>query len=98
MAGFLLPLLKGEIKLISAVMRGRKGIGRNEIIRQCFTWAALSDQLFNAIQGGKGNAAFKVLALVIMANGGITQWTTGARFSNGTADRTLEHDGLPGGS
>lgn len=60
--------------------------------------AALCDQLFNAVQGGKGDTAFKVLALVIMPDGGITQWTTGARFSNGTADRTLEHDGLPGGS
>ena len=60
--------------------------------------AALCDQLFNAVQGGKGNAALKVLALVIMANGGITQWTTGARFGNGTANWTLEHDGLPGGS
>jgi len=60
--------------------------------------AALCYQFFNAIQGGKGNAAFKVLALVIMANGGITQWATGARFGNGTANRTLEHYGLPGGS
>ncbi|BCH47000.1 hypothetical protein KAM260_48910 [Klebsiella pneumoniae] len=60
--------------------------------------AALCDQLFNAVQGGKGNAAFKVLALVIMPDGGITQWTTGARFGNGTANGTLEHDGLPGGS
>lgn len=60
--------------------------------------AALCDQLFNAVQGGKGNAALEVLALVIMANGGITQWATGARFSNGTANRTLEHDGLPAGS
>lgn len=56
------------------------------------------DQLFNAIQGGKCNAAFKVLALVIMPDGGITQWATGARFGNGTANGTLEHDGLPGGS
>ena len=56
------------------------------------------DQLFNAIQGGKCNAAFKVLALVIMPNGCITQWTTGARFCNGTANGTLEHDGLPAGS
>ena len=56
------------------------------------------DQLFNAIQGGKCNAAFKVLALVIMANGGITQWATGARFGDGTTNRTFEHDGLPGGS
>lgn len=55
-------------------------------------------QLFNAVQGGKGNAALKILALVIMPNGGITQWTTGARFGNGTANGTLEHDGLPGGS
>ncbi|GJK93488.1 hypothetical protein TUM17569_56590 [Klebsiella oxytoca] len=60
--------------------------------------AAFRDQFFNAVQGGKGNAALKVLALVIMANGGITQWATGARFSNGTANRTLEHDGLPAGS
>lgn len=60
--------------------------------------AAFCYQLFNAVQGGKGNAALEVLALVIMANGGITQWATGARFSNGTANRTLEHDGLPGGS
>ena len=60
--------------------------------------AAFRDQLFNAVQGGKGNAALKVLALVIMANGGITQWATGARFGNGTANGTLEHDGLPGGS
>lgn len=55
----------------------------------------LSDQLFNAVQGGKDNATLKVLALVIMANGGITQWATGARFGNGTANGTLEHDGLP---
>lgn len=60
--------------------------------------AAPRYQFFNAIQGGKCNAAFKVLALVIMPNGGVTQRTTGARFSNGTADRTLEHDGLPAGS
>lgn len=60
--------------------------------------AALCDQLFNAVQGGKGNAALKVLTLVIMPDGGITQWATGARFSNGTTDRALEHDGLPGGS
>lgn len=60
--------------------------------------AAFRDQLFNAVQGGKGDAAFKVLALVIMPDGGIAQWTTGARFSNSTADRTLKHDGLPGGS
>lgn len=60
--------------------------------------AALCNQLFNAIQGGKCNAAFKVLALMIMPNGGITQWTTGARFGNGAANWTLEHDGLPGGS
>lgn len=60
--------------------------------------AALCDQLFNAVQGGKGDAAFKILALVIMPNGGIAQRTTGARFRNGTTDRTLEHDGLPGGS
>lgn len=60
--------------------------------------AALSDQFFNAVQGGKGNAALEVLALVIMSDGGITQWATGARFGNGTANRTLEHDGLPAGS
>lgn len=60
--------------------------------------AALRYQFFNAIQGGKCNAALKVLALVIMPNGSVTQWTTGARLSNGTTDRTLEHDGLPGGS
>ena len=58
----------------------------------------LCHQFFNAVQGGKGNAAFKVLALVIMPDGGITQWATGARFGNGTANWTLEHDGLPGGS
>lgn len=60
--------------------------------------AALRYQFFNAIQGGKCNAAFKVLALVIMPDSGITQWTTGARFGNGTANRALEHDGLPAGS
>lgn len=60
--------------------------------------AALCYQLFNAVQCGKSDAALKVLALVIMANGGITQWATGARFGNGTANGTLEHDGLPGGS
>ena len=60
--------------------------------------AALRYQFFNAIQGGKCNAALKVLALVIMPNGCVTQWTTGARFCNGTANRTLEHDGLPAGS
>lgn len=60
--------------------------------------AALRYQFFNAIQGGKCNAAFKVLALMIMPNGGVTQWTTGARFGNGTANGTLEHDGLPAGS
>jgi hypothetical protein len=60
--------------------------------------AALCYQFFNAVQRGKSDAAFKVLALVIMPNGGITQWTTGARFGNGTANGTLEHDGLPGGS
>lgn len=60
--------------------------------------AALRYQFLNAIQGGKGNAALKVLALVIMANSGITQRATGARFGNGTANGTLEHDGLPGGS
>lgn len=60
--------------------------------------AAFCNQLFNAVQGGESDAALKVLALVIMPYGGITQWTTGARFGNGTANRTLEHDGLPGGS
>lgn len=60
--------------------------------------AALCYQFFNAVQGGECDTAFKVLALVIMANGGITQWATGARFGNGTTNRTLEHDGLPGGS
>lgn len=60
--------------------------------------AALCDQLFNAVQCGKSDAAFKVLALVIMPNGGIAQWATGARFRNGTANRTIEHDGLPVGS
>jgi hypothetical protein len=35
--------------------------------------AALRYQFFNAVQGGKCNAAFKVLALVIMPNGGVTQ-------------------------
>ena len=60
--------------------------------------AALCYQLFNAVQRGKSDAALKVLALVIMANGGITQWATGARFGNGTANGTLEHDGLPCGS
>jgi hypothetical protein len=59
--------------------------------------AALCYQLFNAVRG-ESDTAFKVLALVIMPNGGITQWTTGARFGNGTANGTLEHDGLPGGS
>ncbi len=59
---------------------------------------AFRDQLFNAVQGGKCDAAFKVLALVIMPDGGVAQRTTGARFRNGTTDRTLEHDGLPGGS
>ncbi|OBE84648.1 hypothetical protein WN08_20660 [Klebsiella pneumoniae] len=60
--------------------------------------AALRYQFFNAIQGGKCNAAFKVLALVIMPDGGITQRTTGARLGDGTANGTLEHDGLPAGS
>lgn len=60
--------------------------------------AALSDQLFNTIQGSKCNAALKVLALMIMPDGGITQRTTGARLGNGTANGTLEHDGLPAGS
>lgn len=60
--------------------------------------AALCYQFFNAVQGGKGNAALKILALVIMPNSGITQRATGARFGNGTANGTLEHDGLPGGS
>lgn len=60
--------------------------------------AALCYQLFNAVQRSESDAALEVLALVIMANGGITQWATGARFGNGTANGTLEHDGLPGGS
>lgn len=55
-------------------------------------------QFFNAVQGGECDAALKVLALVIMPNSGITQRATGARFGNGTANGTLEHDGLPGGS
>ena len=58
----------------------------------------LCHQFFNAVQGGKGNTALEVLALVIMPNGGVTQWTTGARLGNGTTDRTLKHDGLSGGS
>lgn len=44
--------------------------------------AAFCNQLFNAVQGGESDAG---LALVIMPYGGITQWTTGARFGNGTA-------------
>lgn len=59
---------------------------------------AFCDQLFNAVQCGEGDTAFKVLALVVMANRGITQWTTGACFGNRTTNRTLEHDGLPDGS
>ncbi len=43
--------------------------------------AALRYQFFNAVQRGKGNAALKVLALVIMPDSGITQRTTGARFA-----------------
>lgn len=60
--------------------------------------AAFRDQLFNAVQGGKSDAAFKVLALVIVPDGGITQWTTGACLCNGTTNRAFEHDGLPAGS